>query len=507
VLVDCDNIASTKINLVFEELRSRGAKATIRLLFGNFRLAKFKPWVVTASKWSFDKVDTPSIITGKPTVDAELLINAMKVADEVDGFAIVSSDSDFTQLVSHLRNSGKYVIGFGMKHTPLNFAKAYSDFNYLDHDATITSDDKSSEIVENVASNNSTEAKPKVLKKKKVKILSKNLPNESVKKEHPATKTIVPGPNLINEKVSALSRHDSSAAHEVFKPIFEISANSDGWTTPSTVGNLLTPSARKLLGIREGKLMKLFKASRDIFDVSPNGSVRLKSSAEVISDQKIRPKRKINSVDIPLQHPQAIQKNPPLPRTAPLHVEITSIINSSHSDSEGWIPLSQLKKAKKFGRDELTCDNENLVQFIKEPKPRGRGTYHYHVRIKLPANDNCQEGKDSSLSSMNINAEQYITVPPGKKFDAFTRLLEIIKDEAGIDGWTPINAVIENLPKPDKGALGIKQRRPTSKDMALFFDKALDCFGVNLEVKSRHRVQVKLLKQDQVRQEDQFLSN
>jgi len=159
VLVDCDNISSKKIDLVFNEIKSCGGHAVIRLLFGDFNSGSLKPWDKKAKEWSFDKVKTPLIITGKSSVDATLIKKGLEIVHQVDGFAIVSSDSDFMPLALNLQKSGKHVIGFGMKKTLLKYRNAYDHFVYLDSTACDSSPDstayaKLQSIVKNLKSEN-----------------------------------------------------------------------------------------------------------------------------------------------------------------------------------------------------------------------------------------------------------------------------------------------------------------------------------------------------------------
>ena len=159
VLVDCDNISSKKIDLVFNEIKSCGGHAVIRLLFGDFNSGSLKPWDKKAKEWSFDKVKTPLIITGKSSVDATLIKKGLEIVHQVDGFAIVSSDSDFMPLALNLQKSGKHVIGFGMKKTLLKYRNACDHFVYLDSAACDSSPDstayaKLQSIVKNLKSEN-----------------------------------------------------------------------------------------------------------------------------------------------------------------------------------------------------------------------------------------------------------------------------------------------------------------------------------------------------------------
>jgi uncharacterized protein (TIGR00288 family) len=136
VLVDCDNIPSSKINVVFDTIRSLGGKTIDRRLYGhNFASERLRGWNETAVHWSFKKVEVPHYVKGKNLNDVSLIIDAMELGNQqdVDCFAIVSSDSDYIPLAARLRDSGKSVIGFGMQgHSSKSLIKAYNSFIYLD---------------------------------------------------------------------------------------------------------------------------------------------------------------------------------------------------------------------------------------------------------------------------------------------------------------------------------------------------------------------------------------
>ena len=94
------------------------------------------PWTEIANELSFRQHTQPAIISGKNTSDIAMAIDAIGILHDdkldVDGFALVSSDSDFTPLASKLRECEKDVIGFGCRKTPAPFVKACSKFLYLE---------------------------------------------------------------------------------------------------------------------------------------------------------------------------------------------------------------------------------------------------------------------------------------------------------------------------------------------------------------------------------------
>ena len=117
LLIDSDNVSSKYLNGIFDELSQYGT-ITYRRIYGDFTTS-------ANARWS-QKLLEKSII---PVLDAmDLLYTA-----NVDGFCIVSSDSDFTRLASRLRESGKMVIGMGEKKTPDSFRAACTVFTELEN--------------------------------------------------------------------------------------------------------------------------------------------------------------------------------------------------------------------------------------------------------------------------------------------------------------------------------------------------------------------------------------
>ncbi len=89
--------------------------------------------------YSITPIQQYNYTTGKNSTDAALIIDAMDIlySKNVDGFCIVSSDSDFTKLAARLREAGMYVVGMGEKKTPAPFIAACEKFKYLEVLATI----------------------------------------------------------------------------------------------------------------------------------------------------------------------------------------------------------------------------------------------------------------------------------------------------------------------------------------------------------------------------------
>jgi uncharacterized protein (TIGR00288 family) len=133
VLIDADNTSSKLIKEMFEELASYGT-ITIKRAYGDWTDPHLRGWREVLLANAISPQQQFAYTTGKNATDSALIIDAMDVlySGNVDGFAIVSSDSDFTPLATRLRESGKRVIGVGRRKTPKAFVEACERFVFLE---------------------------------------------------------------------------------------------------------------------------------------------------------------------------------------------------------------------------------------------------------------------------------------------------------------------------------------------------------------------------------------
>ena len=132
VLIDADNISEKYAASIFNEIADYGY-ASYRRIYGNW--AKGNGWKEdTLLENSINPIQQYSYTTGKNSTDSAMIIDAMDIlySGKVDGFCLVSSDSDFTRLAARLRESGMTVIGMGESKTPTAFKSACDTFKYLD---------------------------------------------------------------------------------------------------------------------------------------------------------------------------------------------------------------------------------------------------------------------------------------------------------------------------------------------------------------------------------------
>ena len=129
VLIDADNAQAIKIEAILQRVATFG-KANVRKAYGNWRKDEHQSWAKMLHEFAIAPVQQFDLTKGKNASDIAMAIDAMDLlhAGHVDGFAIVSSDADFTPLVMRLRQSGAEVIGFGQAKAPEPFRNACSRF-------------------------------------------------------------------------------------------------------------------------------------------------------------------------------------------------------------------------------------------------------------------------------------------------------------------------------------------------------------------------------------------
>ncbi len=194
VLIDADNVSDKYVKPILDEISNHGTP-TYKRIYGDWTKPQLASWKSVLLSNSITPIQQYSYTTGKNATDAALIIDAMDIlySGNVEGFCIVSSDSDFTRLVARLRESGMYVIGMGEKKTPTPFISACEIFKYLE-------------------------------------VLSKPAP--ASKEEAPVNGNAKPSP----AKEGMASREEII---EALKVIITESSDEDGWAYLGQVGKLL----------------------------------------------------------------------------------------------------------------------------------------------------------------------------------------------------------------------------------------------------------------------------
>lgn len=219
VLIDADNIPAHYVRDMLEEITKYGTP-TFKRIYADWTRPSMNNWKKVLLENSITPIQQYSYTTGKNSSDSAMIIDAMDIlySGKVDGFCIVSSDSDFTRLASRLREAGMKVIGMGERKTLLPMISACDKFIYL-------------EILKE--NEESTEANIKKLREKKKQPVKKTAgakaeepvkQQELVQVEEPTSKGLAPVTNPLIRMISA-------SINDV--------ADEEGWAFLGDLGNIL----------------------------------------------------------------------------------------------------------------------------------------------------------------------------------------------------------------------------------------------------------------------------
>lgn len=183
VLIDADNVPYASVKEMFEEIAKYGTP-TFKRIYADWTKPTVSGWKTVLLENAITPIQQYSYTTGKNATDSAMIIDAMDIlySGKVDGFCIVSSDSDFTKLATRLREAGMKVFGFGEKKTPKPFISACDKFIYVE----ILADEQEGEEIEtgkqtavkpSAQRRNSPAPKQPILKtdKKLVKLISDSI--------------------------------------------------------------------------------------------------------------------------------------------------------------------------------------------------------------------------------------------------------------------------------------------------------------------------------------------
>ena len=147
VLIDGDNIPSKYIKEMMEEITKYGTP-TIKRIYGDWTSPHVTKWKNVLLENAITPIQQYAYTIGKNATDSAMIIDAMDIlySSKVDGFCLVSSDSDFTKLATRLREAGMRVYGIGEKKTPNPFIVACDKFIYLEILKQVDEDDKGKNV-------------------------------------------------------------------------------------------------------------------------------------------------------------------------------------------------------------------------------------------------------------------------------------------------------------------------------------------------------------------------
>lgn len=215
VLIDADNTFNVipVIDELFEEI-SKFGDASVRRIYGDWTDTRLKRWKDVLPKHAVQPMQQFANTTGKNATDSALIIDAMDLlySAPLDGFCIVSSDSDFTRLAIRFRESGKLVYGFGEEKTPDSLIAACNKFIYIE----ILSQNKTIETIpaEDIKTNVIQDEIKLINEAKSPKNsipISKNLAAPGIKKTSQQLACDAKLVTLIRSAVEALSDDDGFA--------------------------------------------------------------------------------------------------------------------------------------------------------------------------------------------------------------------------------------------------------------------------------------------------------
>ncbi|HWS29349.1 MAG TPA: NYN domain-containing protein [Clostridia bacterium] len=226
VLVDADNVSDKYIKVILDEISKDGI-ATYKRIYGDWTKPTLASWKTVLLDNSILPIQQYNYTTGKNSTDSAMIIDAMDIlySGQVDGFCIVSSDSDFTRLAARLRESGMTVVGMGEKKTPKSFISACNMFKYLD---ILTAAERKAE------SARKQEERKYQEKPKEAKPAPKAA--QPAPKEEPAKPC---GIAEIPKPENGEPQTDLETIKEAIKLIVEDNSDEDDWMFIGTIGNLL----------------------------------------------------------------------------------------------------------------------------------------------------------------------------------------------------------------------------------------------------------------------------
>ncbi|MBS1600131.1 MAG: NYN domain-containing protein [Bacteroidetes bacterium] len=162
VLIDADNVPYSNIKAMLEEMAKYGT-LTFKRIYADWTKPTVSGWKMVLLEHAIAPIQQYSYTTGKNSSDSAMIIDAMDIlySQKVDGFCLVSSDSDFTRLATRLREAGMKVFGFGERKTPASFIAACDKFIYIE---ILSREDTKNETIKSPAkpANKNTAAKTQV---------------------------------------------------------------------------------------------------------------------------------------------------------------------------------------------------------------------------------------------------------------------------------------------------------------------------------------------------------
>ena len=276
LLIDAENVSPKYIKTIIDEVSMYGTPAYKRI-YGDWTAPDMSSWKKVLLEHNLTPIQQFSYTQGKNASDSAMIIDAMDIlyTKNVDGFCLVSSDSDFTRLAARLRESRMFVIGMGESKTPTAFKSACDTFKYLD-------------VLMGLKDAPAKKAAPA----KPVKKAPAKQPVKKEKAAQPEKKPAAPAPMQAAPEpapaVPAEPHYDEELAAFVplevivdkIKEIIDYDSDEDGYMTLSQIGVMLSRiyadfDARNYGFSKLHKLVDATKAFETKYEQLPNGSKNL----------------------------------------------------------------------------------------------------------------------------------------------------------------------------------------------------------------------------------------
>ncbi len=280
VLIDADNVSVRYIKIILDEISKDGI-ATYKRIYGDWTNPSLISWKSTLLDNSIIPIQQYSYTSGKNSTDSAMIIDAMDIlySGQVEGFCLVSSDSDFTRLAARLRESGMTVIGMGESKTPNSFIAACNKFKYLDILAAADEEEPEETVKQQ-------EAAKKAPAQKKAPARKTAAASKKPKEDSKAEKEPKAEAKKQQEKAIEEPRTSLRTIRRALRTIARENSDEDNWIMVSQVGNLLDKRYTDF-DVRNFGFSKLtpFLESLDMFEIkdmkkdgnsSPQKYVRLK---------------------------------------------------------------------------------------------------------------------------------------------------------------------------------------------------------------------------------------
>ncbi|MFA0889167.1 MAG: NYN domain-containing protein [Synergistales bacterium] len=241
VLIDGDNAQPSLVVDVLKEVAKYG-KITIRRVYGDWTSRQMETWKKHLPQNAVQPVQQFRNTVGKNATDSAMIIDAMDLlyGGNVEGFAIVSSDSDYTRLAIRLREDGKFVVGIGKMQTPEPFVRACDLFVYT----------------ENLVKPPAPPAEPKGTARKKGKSAA-------------GKKTPQGGAAVVEETPPAKKSDRTAETRSLLSQGFDMVVQDDGWATLSDLGKALRRLDPAFDSRTYGysQLSKMIEAHQDLYEI------------------------------------------------------------------------------------------------------------------------------------------------------------------------------------------------------------------------------------------------